>query len=509
MTYKSEDDFKLTKEQIEEAGVLRKKILSGFKNGKPLLKAIKDHEEIAEKKIKQWKEDTDTSAGLSIQNINKYKSKLLYMSRLDAGCKFSDAINEKPTFCSDSIHSFEKCLERARTIIKAAEAYLESDISEEAKNEYLKDTQWAVFFSYYPNERTSKINEGLIGKAILSVNGLNNEDESVTFENTELDDVKTFTGKYISHMDIHGGYVLFDLDAAKNNPEIGRHIHIKAYCHNRDQELLIGHYTTYEKSHIQSGRVLFINLETYKKLKDGADSGVFSQRINSAKFNNDYIPKAVIKFLSVRTDNYKNDVFKGLDHKIQTVDALYKELHGKRQLDNSRFEKFIERIKPKLFLASAGTNKIFLDIFPEMEKQLDKHFKEKLYISYKVGKLGDEDRFEKIDEDGFLQPFRDIEKLKRTRFFILFIDDVEKLSYSFLQLGIALTVSKVVVVVGRKNSLSNTILNMREQVIQKVIVDDIKPDFDFSKDYEVVIERLIAIIKKNLELFPAFDDVKK
>ena len=506
MSYKSDGDPKLTKEQIEEADKLHIKILRGFKNGKALDKAIKDHEKIAEKKIKQWKEDTDTSAGLSIQNINKYKNKLLYMSGLKPEYKFSDV---RPAFCSDSIHTFEKCLERARAIIKAAEAYLDSKISDDAQNQYLKGTQWAAFFSYYPNERTSKINEGLIGKAVISVNGLNNEEKSVTFKNTELDDVKVFTGKYNSHMDIHGGYVLFDLDAAKNNPEIGRHIHIKAYCHNRDQELLIGHYTTYEKSHIQSGRVLFINLKTYKKLKESTDSGGFSKRINSDKFNNDYIPKAVIKFLSVRTDNYKNDVFKGLDHKIQTIDALYDELHNKRQLDNSRFEKFIERIKPKVFLASAGTNKIFQDIFPEMETQLHKHFNEKLYVSYKVGKLGDEDRFEKIDEDGFLQPFRDIEKLKRTRFFILFIDDIEKLSYSFLQLGIALTVSKVVVVVGRKNALSNTILNMREQVIQKIIVDDLKEDFDFSKDYELVIKSLKNVIKKNLELFPAFDGIGK
>ena len=128
-------------------------------------------------------------------------------------------------------------------------------------------------------------------------------------------------------------------------------------------------------------------------------------------------------------------------------------------------------------------------------------FRDKLYVDFEQGKLGDEDKATKspqMDTGGFIQPFRDIEKLQRTRFFVLILDEVEKLSYSHMQLGIAITVSKVVVLIGRKNMMSNTIKELREAVIQKIIVDDLKEDFDFEQDSHLVIQELSSIIKQNL-----------
>ncbi|NQY01300.1 MAG: hypothetical protein HRT70_09300, partial [Flavobacteriaceae bacterium] len=97
-----------------------------------------------------------------------------------------------------------------------------------------------------------------------------------------------------------------------------------------------------------------------------------------------------------------------------------------------------------------------------------------------------------------LQPFRDIEKLKRTRFFILFLEDTSKLSYSYLQLGIALTVAKIVVVVGKRSKMSNNIADMSGAVIEKIFLDDIKQDFNFSKDYPLVMDHIHHILAKNL-----------
>ena len=60
-------------------------------------------------------------------------------------------------------------------------------------------------------------------------------------------------------------------------------------------------------------------------------------------------------------------------------------------------------------------------------------FGEKIYVSFKPNSMFGSDRNESdelVDKDGHLLPYGDIEKLKRTRFFVLLLDEVKYLSYS-------------------------------------------------------------------------------
>lgn len=497
---------KITSQQIQKAKELYLEYTEGF-NGNSMISAVDRHQRLTGVGPAKWKEEKygkQRVGGISYSAFKKHSNMIALISE----CQEDDTLDNINANIEDPIRSFQKGIQRVEKSIKLAREYLNVPIPEEDLSNSLSGTKWAAYFSFYNNEGTNKINEGVIGRAIVEINGHSKENNTVTFTNTQLDGVKDYRGSYISHMDMYRGYVSFDLNADPKNPEKGRNIHIKVYCENRNLNLLLGQYTTYEKGHIQSGRIIFHNFKSIQTLKS-KNAGAFSHFLEGCEdFNHDHIPKGCLKFLSVRSDSYQNDVFNSEDYKVNTTDDLENRLLRKRELDNSLLERFIERVKPKVFLAAAGASKTVISLFPKIKGSIEENFGEdNLYVSFKTGKLGDEDndednagRFdqERRDDEGYLQPFRDIEKLKRTRFFILFLEDTSKLSYSYLQLGIALTVAKIVVVVGKRSQMSNTIADMRGSVIEKIFLDDIKQDFNFSKDYPLVMDHIHHILAKNL-----------
>lgn len=491
---------KITAKNKQDAEDYFNKLTKGF-NGKDMLSAVNSHSEKVGMTGVVWKKEfykgEFKKGGLNKQTYYRNVTMLKSIRDAEVGTSL-DNIN---SYLVDPISSVEKGFSKVMISMKLAKEFLKVPIPEEDLSNSLSNTKWAAYFSFYHNEGSNRINEGIIGRAIVDITGHSGEENTVEFTNTQLAQVQNYKGSYISHMDMDRGYVSFNLNTSASNPKKGRNIHIKVYCEGRDQELLLGQYTTYEKARIQSGRIIFLNFKKINKDK-GKEAGAFSHFLEGCEdFNHEHIPSGCLKFLSVRSDSYKNDIFSTGGARVNTIDELEKRLFRRRELDNSKFERFIERVKPKVFLASAGTNKEVTSVFPQIKKSIDQKFDGNLYVSYKIGKLGDEDkdtrRFEeRKDDEGFLQPFRDIEKLKRTRFFILFLgEDMSKLSYSYLQLGIALTVSKVIVLVGKRSQISTTIAEMRDSVIEKIFLED---EFDYSEDYQFLIKQIHHILAQNL-----------
>ena len=146
---------------------------------------------------------------------------------------------------------------------------------------------------------------------------------------------------------------------------------------------------------------------------------------------------------------------------------------------------------PTSFAQSKGGN-----ILEKMEKHLYDEFGEKIYVSFKPNSMFGSDRNESdelVDKDGHLLRYGDIEKLKRTRFFVLLLDEVKNLSYSYLQLGVAITMCKVIILIGKKEQMSESIYNIRKGVITKILIEK-----DINIEMNRVLEELTSIMKKRL-----------
>ncbi len=499
---KSESNtLKPTNEEIKEANELLRKYERG-NHDKGLIELVAEHEAttgINRDKFKEWKIGKKRQAGISANTIGKKIDLLAAIIREET----IDDINANKVI-NLKVKNFQDALKICWQTYKMACDYravftwpphsnekdkpietVEIKKRKKSSGNSLVGTKWAVYFLYYKDEG-QKFNDGLIGRAIIDIK--HDGENGVVFTNTELDDVVDYEGCYTSHTELTNGIVIFDLEA-DSSVEKGRNIHIKVYCRNRNQELLIGQYTTYEKGCIQSGNIIFQNItDEIEKIKPGVFSWMFN---NGRGYDTTNIPIEFIKFLSIRAESYNNAQ---RYQEIKSKEILGEYLKTKRQHDYLRFERFLERVRPKAFLASTTSfaKNSGKDVLEKIEAFLNDKFKEKIYVSSKPHSLAKEDI---VDQDGYYQPYRDIEKLKRTRFFVLLLDDVKELSYSYLQLGIAMTVCKVVVVIGKRENMSESILNMRTGVINKIIIEG-----KLEEEMHIILPQLYRIMKKSLPI---------
>lgn len=479
------DNDVLTDKHIERAKELYETYTCGF-DGLPIWEALAKHQGRAEQSFKSWKQTEygdERKGGVSPRTFKNHLNFLKLIRNAEVGQILADVLDS----FDPSINTFNKGLERLDKTIKIIREYIEKvKLRPKDLSNSLDETDWAVYFLFYQHENERHINEGLIGRAILNVRDSEKFNEPVEFTHTPLDSVINYEGTYTPHMDMDRGYVQFDLEAA-DVKEKGRTIHIRVYCRSREQELAIGQFTSYEKSTIQSGTVVLHNITKLKNVEPGA----FSFKYKPSEFIDDKnIDPSLIEFLSIRLENYHV----AADPKLDTFDKLKAHLANKRQFDDSRFERFLERTKPKVFIASAASDKSVKPILEEMKTHLDSTFNHNLHVSFKPTRMVQDTRKE-IDENGARQPHRDIQKLRRTRFFVLVLDKVQKLSYSYLQLGIAITVCKVVVVIGKKKMMSETIFNLRDEVITKI---EIPEDATLKTEFPRVLDELVEILKQKL-----------
>ncbi len=396
-------------------------------------------------------------------------NKISSLKVITSGGSLSDlkkSVNFKPRSFPDALSKCQETLRTAELFIKNPFKGLKGNTDnsiEESKgivtggnNNELDNTKWAAYFLYYKEDDThNEVNEALIGRAIVEVDSSLGSLTPVLFKNIEFDSVVNYSGNYTTHMDLDHGIVIFDLEP-QNGKERARNIHIKVFCRSPEQHILLGQYTTFEKGYIQSGNIIFKNLKDQKENK--LETGVYSFIHNHNSYNDDTIPDAFRIFLSERLTNY--NILKL--HNIRTEKALQVHVDNYRPSDNSKYERFLERYKPRVFISMPTSEKSYT-IASDIKDHLDEVFKNQVYISFKRG-----DMPAKKDLRGERQPFRDIEKLKTTRFFVLIMDNPETLSYSYLQLGIAITVCKVAIVITKKEFLSSSLNKLRNSVLKKI-----------------------------------------
>lgn len=475
-------------------------------------KQIKAYELYENKDREDWRKKkfgSKNKGGISYVSLNSTKNCIKWVV---LGKSLDDINNEK----TNNFESIDSLLDKAEDTIKycldfikyvkkkrsnsfphkKSVQYLNKNISDNT----LSGTRWAVYFHHLRKEDYNKdFPEPVLGRSIIEIKDLSERKYPILFYNIDGISAENYSGTYKSHMNMpNKGLVIFDINADEEI-EKGRNIHIKVYCRSKHQEILLGQYVSYENGKVQSGRVVFQNISSSTKR---IEPKVFSFIHNYEEFISDEkVSSSIIEHLSIKSENF-ND---GIEDDIRDLNALRKYLDDKRPFDKKRYERFLERQKPKIFLASADSDNIITPHIVDIKKHLNKVFKNKIYVSYKKGVMYQKieeirDSQYEIDQFGYRQPNRDFERLRSTRFFILFVGEIKNISYSYLQLGMAISVCKEVIVITKKGDerlktglLSETIDKMRSSVIHKIYYD-----YDFEQEKSKVLLEIVSYVKSKL-----------
>ncbi|AXG69620.1 hypothetical protein KORDIASMS9_01845 [Kordia sp. SMS9] len=479
-----------TENEIEKAKELLEKFGDSTKGNDNLYTKILEKEEEYGSKIVLTKEELKSGkVGFSKTSIHNRIKGLNSIVEGDDFNTFQDKSSFKPENFSDFLSKCKKVYIIANEFIENKRKNNSSDYrtqqinnSIDFKPSSLSGSKWYVYFLYYLNEsdKTGLVNEASVGKALLEFTENSDSKNLVKFTNIKSDITRHYSGYYQDHTDIHRGYIIIDI-IPDQKKEHGRHIHMKLYCRDKDQDIMIGQNVSYERGEIQSGNIVLkkIDIDNFDENYE-PKSYSFLHNWRDYKSN---IPSAYRQFLSIRKINFNT-----ANSNINTQSKLYDYIVSLRDSEKRRFSRFLERPKPRLFLSAPNTLKS-KNIIKQMEILLLDEFDDKLHISYKIGKIR-----KTADLRGNIQPYMDIEKLKTTRFFVLILPEkINTLSYSFLQLGVALTVCKVVVVIGSPGSISDSLKEMPPEILKKIYVL-----YKIENEIRQISEKLVKVIKQSL-----------
>ncbi len=350
--------------------------------------------------------------------------------------------------------------------------------------------EWDLYFLYYKNNNYRT--EPFIGKAHLIVNGYNN----VKLLNASMSPDEDYTiGRLIDLYGSGSTILSFDLQCEHS----ARNLHIKLYIDEPTQEIAIGEYISTESRHIQAGRIVFHNRQS--NMVSPLPCGYYSFR-DKEKFTQ--IHPQIRKFLTIRAYNFlilPKDISKldNLNHPVNDDELISNYLHyAKNAL-------FLERVLPEVWISApvSGSNPN-LDVWRKFEVDLQRNFlntkgEKTIFIRF----------MDHISKKNTLERYyADIERLKSKRVFILLNEKTDKVSYSYLQWGIASIHCKRVLIVTRYEDISPRIRHLASiDTSLKVIFYDVinmedlnNPKLDpsatlHSKWEDVILPQLVEEIK--------------
>lgn len=345
----------------------------------------------------------------------------------------------------------------------------------EHPEEYIKnnlnDKKWYVYFLYYPRNENS---EATLGRAVISVEH-NRLIQNVHLTNTEKSHAN-YDGNYEPYIPEHG-IIVFSFNSASPS----RKLHIKVYCDNKDQQIMLGHFLTYEESHIQSGTVMLVAPENPE---EEMEPDIFSFLMPN-KFDN--VDDTILKFFTLKSENHFR-TFRGVD----SLETLKTELNKKSFVDDKN-SWFLEKHPAEIFIATPVTGAGFSDDKPEKKllsdvvEFINEKIPEGIKITSRIQGAGK-------DEKGNYHPVKTLDFLRTQRIFILLLDNVRKLGFSMIQLGFALAHSKKVVLVCKQENISERIYNgFDKNVLELVFYKG-----SITQDKQIICDRLVEIIKDNL-----------
>lgn len=363
-----------------------------------------------------------------------------------------------------------------------------------SKNDF-SNTSWFAYFLYFKKNEEDK--EPLLGCASIEID-INHqvslvhnieieyknettskpESKEKKLDEDELGQVR-YTGSYFPDNDMNNGIIRFDLHPISE--EKGRQLHIKLFCRDKNQQVLVGQYMTYENGRILSGEMVLLNKE---KTDLDLKIGTFSVAHNHEEFK--IIPKQIRAFLSLRRKNYRRvrDDISSLTH----LKSL-----PKKTVRYSRSTLFLEKELPELFIAypvtgSHSYNKNFL---ADIENKIQENYKNRIDVKCFKDKEGFDPKTKKP------QPLKDIEILQSKRFFILMNDGIKNISYSYIQLGWALLTCKIVIIIGKKIEFSDTVQKLNKDFVKRI---NIPSNSSLKEEWENgnILKKLNKILPKYL-----------
>ena len=403
---------------------------------------VRQHEKILELNISEWKPDGIKKSGFYFSAFSKIKKNL----KMIADGLSLEQINQGRSD-ANKIKSIELIIRQANTYITICENFLKlktegivpkDKLHIDPMND-LSNTRYYAYFLYYPKSEK----EALIGRAVLSIDSFH----GVHFTNTGLDDSRNYLGTYDAYMDMADGIIVFNLTCSDK----GRQLHIKVYCRNKDQELRVGEFTTYENNKIQSGTIL---IEMAPKSVKNPKPESFSFIKNSSKYKT--LRKEIIDFFSLKNEN-----FFLVPNEVKSYEEL-EEYLKKKTTHEDRMSWFLEKYTPEIFLASPSESSIMGDkmYIENIAADITKSFP-KIKPIFKKGDEG-------FGDNNSLAPIEGLNELKTKRFFVLFLEKTSNLSFSLIQLGWALTCCKVVVLVYKEGEVSERILKFKDNILKTI-----------------------------------------
>ncbi|MBL7681767.1 MAG: hypothetical protein JNK00_00285 [Flavipsychrobacter sp.] len=428
-----------------------------------ILKEIKKHEESINLTIHDWKRREGKPSKPGVGRTTIYG----IIASLERIC--SSHVDERfsPEIAQNWLIEFRKEIEHANSIKSEIEAFLAlpNNPYASSKND-LSACSWNIYFLYFRDGKDK--NEPLIGRGTLTIN----KENKVLLTNTSQDSSVDYNGRYIPDNDMSNGITTFNLES----DEKGRRLHIKVHCMGRTQEIMVGQYCTYENSRIAMGDLLFEKIMPGERPKT---KGVFSFVNNQDEFN--LIHPTIKNFFSLKNYNYQQ-VFQNVD----TLDKLQAKIDSHNRFDNKR-SNFLEKSVPEAMVASSNSS-MNDETLARVVDDLGKCFQGK--VTFTTDKI--------FDENERPNPLANLKKLRTKRFFIIILTEVNKLSFSHIQLGLALAYCKHVIVVCKPDLISKTIKELRNNRLVKMIY--FKDDFfkEWDEQDSSLKSDLISELKDNL-----------
>lgn len=313
----------------------------------------------------------------------------------------------------------------------------------------LSGCKWEVYYLYYNKELYGR--EMILCKGVVEVGDFFELGKhfNVQFKTPDIGNNVTYFGNYESLIKESEGIIIFNFESLFK----GRKLHIKVYCRESSQQVLLGYFNTFEDLRIVSGKIMFYLPEGAKLLKPCH----YSYVNNITEYSQ--LEQTIVDYLL-----YRNISFHGTFNDAGTINKLKKRI-STYSVYRNKHSLFLEKPIPELLILSPQKGSLepssIGDTLELIQNDLIKQFpKNKLKVKLNMDNdfLVGRDYITEDSQNLFL-PIENLESINSKRFVILFIDNVDKLSYSFLAFGWALAHCKVAILVCKEGSVSDTIIN--------------------------------------------------
>lgn len=338
-----------------------------------------------------------------------------------------------------------------------------------ARNEHAQrfcNQIWYGYFFYL--SRT--VTDPHLARVVLKIN----EYGDVFLKNLPDDTSTDYEGQFSL---VNDDAIFFDLKADRKDARL----HIKVSVREKPKEISLGAYISFQEGYIITGSIVLQLLEEVEM--DKAISTILSYKQNKKDF--DAIPFPIRKYLSHKSINYSK-----IPNNIHSINGLNSHIKNYEQTQN-RQTLFFDEECPILFISSP-TNSIDEERH-RANRQSILNLMERVneeFPNLKIEYSGRE-RLEIPNNAAFK---RNIQLLRRTKFFVLLYTGTDTASATLVELGLALGVCQSVIIYYKEDTFPKHIefLSKGHGHVSTY------PILGIQKSLNLICETLISEIKNKL-----------